>query len=152
MDSGSVYALCTPKGTPFYVGATVQSVGTRAGQHLRDARRGRYPESQVHELLAETRRVGIWVLESGIDPDELGKRERRWKFRLERAGAELLNYHHGGNGCARQPQHIRDRIARFAAKRPRGPKGEFLPMMPTIAGAAPTPAEDFLNGADFFDG
>lgn len=143
-DRGSVYALCTPQGTPFYIGATMQRVRARVNQHLRDARHGR-KGSAVHELLAATRRVGFWVLESNIDPDDLGARERHWKFLVERSGFELANYHHGANGCNRQPPAVRSRIAAYARKRPRGPKGEFLPMLPTIAGAAPTPAEDFWN-------
>lgn len=142
---GSIYALCTPRGTPFYVGATVQTVGVRVGQHLRDARRGR-KGSAVHELLAKTQRVGIWVLESNVARDELGQRERRHKFALERAGFTLANYHHGANGCNFQPAPVRARIAAAARKRPRDARGQFLPTLAPIAGAAPTPAELFMNG------
>jgi hypothetical protein len=137
--AGKVYALTTPRGRPFYVGATVQPVGTRVGQHLRDARRGR-KGSAVHELLAETARCGIWVIEAGIERSALGARERHHKRRLERAGFELLNYHHGANGCNFQPAKVRERIRAFAVGRPRGPRGEFLPAMPAIAGGAPTSA------------
>jgi hypothetical protein len=123
---GTVYALTTPAGTPFYVGATVQPVGTRVGQHLRDARHGR-KGSAVHELLAQTGRVGIWILELGVPAGELGAAERRHTFAIERAGFVLLNYHHGGNGCNRQSERARQRIAAFAAKRERSPLGHFLP-------------------------
>lgn len=143
---GSVYALCTPQGTPFYVGSTVQSPGTRAGQHLRDARVGRYPSSQVHQLLASAGRVGVWVLERGVPRDRLGARERHHQAELEAAGFAMLNYQTAGNGRCSQPQRIRDRISRYARKRPRGPKGEFLPVLPPIAGAAPTDAEQFMAG------
>jgi hypothetical protein len=125
--AGSVYALCTPEGTPFYVGATVQRVRERVNQHLRDSREGRRG-SAVHGLLAQTGRVGFWVLESGIDPAELGRRERAHKFALERSGFALLNYHHGANGCNRQPPQVRLRIAAFAAKRSRDAGGHFLPV------------------------
>lgn len=142
---GSVYALCTPQGTPFYVGATVQSVGTRVGQHLRDARRGR-KGSAVHELLAATGRCGVWVLERNVPREQLGARERKWTFAMRRAGFQLANYHHGANGCNFQPAKVRKRIAAFARKRPRGPKGEFLPVLPTIAGGAPSDSELFMRG------
>lgn len=140
--TGCVYALCTPQGTPFYVGATVQWVGERVNQHLRDARTGR-KGSAVHELLRETRRCGFWVLEREILEPDLGRRERHHKFALERAGFQLANYHHGANGCNRQSAAVRSRISAYARRRPRGPKGEFLPALPAIAGAALTPAESF---------
>jgi hypothetical protein len=133
---GAVYALTTPEGTPFYVGATMQRVRERANQHLRDAREQR-KSSALHQLLASTRRVGFWVLEDGVDPGELGSRERHWKFLLEESGFEMVNYHHGANGCNRQPAHIRTRISAHARKRPRDSKGHFLPAMPAIAGGAP---------------
>lgn len=144
MRTGSVYALCTPEGTPFYVGATVQSVGTRIGQHLRDARYGR-PGSEVHELLAETGRVGVWILQSGIPASELGARERRHTFALERAGHAMLTYHHGANGLNRHSENARARIAAFAAKRPRRADGSFLPALPVMAGGAPTASERFWS-------
>jgi hypothetical protein len=129
--SGNVYALCTPQGTPFYVGATVQSVGTRVGQHLRDARHGRRT-SQVHELLAQTGSCAVWVLESGIEPAALGARERHWTFRIERHH-QLATYHHGGNGCHRQPAHIRRRLSTYAKKRPRDAAGAFLAVLPGMS-------------------
>ena len=141
---GSVYALTTPQGTPFYVGATVQSVGTRVGQHLRDARTARRV-SPVHQLLAQTNRCGVWVLESQIPADLLGRRERRHKFAIERSGFELLNYHHGANGCRFQPRKVRERIAAYAAKRPRGLGGQFVTVPVPIAGAAPSEAELFMG-------
>lgn len=141
--TGSIYALTTPRGTPFYVGATVQSVGTRVGQHIRDARHGR-KGSQVHEMLAATRRVGIWVLEADIPAHDLGRRERRHKRRLEREGFEMLNYHHGANGCLLQSEKVRQRIAKHAAKRLRGPGGQFLPQLfAPMAGGAPDPDQLF---------
>jgi hypothetical protein len=97
----------------------------------------------VHQLLAETGRCGFWVLESGILEEELGARERRHKFALERAGFAMVNYHHGANGCNRQTQAVRAQISRFARKRPRDAQGHFLPALPAIAGGAPTPGESF---------
>jgi hypothetical protein len=141
-ERGVVYALTTPQGNPFYVGATMQRPRERVNQHLRDARSGR-KASQVHELLRETRRCGFWILEGEVPEADLGKRERHHKRSLERAGFQLANYHHGANGCNRQPAAVRSRISAYARKRPRGPKGEFLPALPAIAGASLTPVEAF---------
>jgi hypothetical protein len=141
-ETGAIYALTTPQGTPFYVGATMQRPRERVNQHLRDARSGR-KSSAVHELLRETRRCGFWILEWGVPVTDLGDRERHHKRALERAGFQLANYHHGAYGCNRQSVAVRSQIAAYARKRPRGPKGEFLPAIAPIAGAALTPAESF---------
>jgi hypothetical protein len=144
---GSIYALTTPPGTPFYVGATMQRPRERAMQHLRDAAAGR-KSSPLHELLAETGRCGFWILEAGVEPEQLGARERHHKFALERAGFPMLNYHHGNNGCNRQPPAIRAAISRHAARRPRDDRGHFIPQLPAIAGAAPSPGELFMGAGE----
>jgi hypothetical protein len=140
--TGSVYALCTPSGEPFYVGATTQSVGTRVGQHLRDARRGR-KGSEVHQLLAASGRVGIWVLQRDVPFRNLRAAERDQVAAVRAAGFTLLNYLGGGNGRNRHSDGARRRIATFARKRARGPKGQFLPILPAIAGGEMTPGERF---------
>jgi len=140
--TGTIYALTTPQGAPFYVGATVQRPRARVRQHLRDALSGR-KGSAVHELLSLTKRTGFWILETSVPLDRLGLRERRHKLRLQAAGFDLLNYHHGANGCTTQSEAARKRIRAFALKRPRDGRGRFVP---AIAGGAPTDAELFMRG------
>lgn len=142
MRSGSIYALTTPEGTPFYVGATQQRVRERVMQHLRDARRGR-KGSAVHELLAATERVGFWVIETEVGWLRLGERERFHKKRLEAAGFRMLNYHHGGNGCNFQSAKVKKRIAAFARTRPRTEGGQFMPISGVGAGPEGDPEEIF---------
>ena|ERR1700753_3980313 len=124
--TGVIYALCTPQGTPFYVGRTVQSPRQRASEHLREAyQRNRI--NQVHHLLRSTgqRKVGFWVLESDVPLDRLSKRECYWKAYYEGAGFKLLNYNSGGNGCLIQPPHVRAKIAKAAKRKERDPSGRF---------------------------
>lgn len=123
--TGSIYALTTPQGTPFYVGRTVQSVGTRAGQHLRDARSGRR-HSQVHEILAHAERVGVWVLEANINLGALVLREAYWIGKLESAGFELATYVHSVNGCTHQPPAVRAKLSALAWARQRDGRGCFV--------------------------
>lgn len=147
-ERGAVYALTSPQGTPFYVGATMQRVRERAMQHLRCARRGRYPDAPLYQLLAQTGRCGFWVLESGVEPEQLAEREAHHRELLAAAGFELLNRHHTVHYGGRLPGTTRAQRRRAAARRPRNGAGSFAPSLPTMAGAAPSPGELFMSGAE----
>jgi hypothetical protein len=124
--AGSIYALTTPEGTPFYVGRTLHPIGTRAGEHLRRARSGH--SAAIYRLLRQTERVGLWELERGVRLDRLGARERFWQGAIAAAGFELFNDASDGRGCLCQPERTRERIATFAAGRDRDALGRYLPV------------------------
>jgi hypothetical protein len=146
-ETGSIYALTTPQGTPFYVGATMQRPRERVMYHLRLARRGAR-RSEVYELLAEVGRTGFWVLESGVEPERLGEREAHHIAELRDAGYPMLNHRPGGYGCQRQLASRRGRLSAMAKKRPRDGGGRFAPALPAIAGAAPSAGEAFMGGGE----
>jgi hypothetical protein len=125
--TGSVYALCTPVGTPFYVGATVQSVGVRAGEHLREAFRRMRPDP-LHCAMRDVgqQRVAFWEIERGIPIAKLPERERHWRRFNEDAGFMLLNSYGGGNGVHVQRPEQREKARQLALLKPRGEAGRFL--------------------------
>lgn len=128
--TGAIYALCEPDGTVRYVGKTVQSPGTRRGDHVREACR-RQRRSQVHDWVRSLVRLGtgpaLWVLEDGVCTEDLHERERTWIAAFRGWGADLLNYTGGGNGGVVLSEKERDRCRRIAAAKDRCPDtGRFL--------------------------
>ena len=126
---GHIYALCTPGGTPFYIGRTVQSPGERLGEHVREATT-RNRQSPVHHMvrhmIAAGKKPAIWVLESNIRLSQINRRERYWIRFYRKAGFDMLNYTGGGNGCLTLPETAKKLTAAAAARQPRAATGQFL--------------------------
>lgn len=127
--TGYIYALCTPKGSVYYVGRTVQSPGIRLGEHRREATT-RNRQSACHKftryLIDSGAGPAVWVLERDVPVSKLNDRERHWIAFYKAEGVEILNYTGGGNGGLTMDAKQRERQARIAAKQPRDLLQRFL--------------------------
>jgi hypothetical protein len=126
---GCIYALCNKAGMPYYVGKTVQSAGTRLGEHRRESttrRRDSACHKMTKHLIERGQGPAVWVLQDGIAAGKLSERERFWIAYGQGAGWTLLNYTGGGNGATVLDPGQIEKCRRRAAAQPRDHWQRFL--------------------------